>query len=217
MNDLHLLREAVAQGNAEAATTAVERLLTGGTEAAPILREALLPAMETVGDRFSAGECFLPEMLVAAHVVQACVSLLEPHLAADPPPPVGTVVLGTVAGDIHDIGKGIVSITLRGSGFEVIDLGVDVAPERFVEALRETEAPILALSALLSTTVPAMRDVVDALTSVGLRERTIVLVGGAPVTAEHARELGADGYAPDAATAARLARRLMIGRAVVAS
>jgi corrinoid protein of di/trimethylamine methyltransferase len=202
------IRVSVIEGNAKAAEAHVKQALDGGVQADVILNTALIPAMSEVGQKFEEGEYFVPEMLIAARAMQAGLKLLKPLLAASGAKPVGKVAIGTVKGDLHDIGKSLVAMMLEGAGFEIVDLGVDVAPEKFVEAVKNG-VNVVAMSALLTTTMPNMQTTIKALQEAGLRERTQVMVGGAPVTEAYARQIGADGYAPDASSAVRKARELL--------
>lgn len=204
------IRASVIEGNAKAAEALVKQALDGGVQADVILNTALIPAMTEVGQKFEEGEYFVPEMLIAARAMQAGLKLLKPLLAASGAKPVGKVAIGTVKGDLHDIGKSLVAMMLEGAGFEIVDLGVDVAPEKFVEAVKNG-VNVVAMSALLTTTMPNMQNTIKALQEAGLRERTRVMVGGAPVTEAYARQIGADGYAPDASSAVRKARELSGG------
>jgi len=206
---LEELMASVIEGRADPACVALVRALGAGTEAEAVLQGALIPAMDEVGQRYEAGEYFLPEMMVAAQAMKACMEILRPALARRMVRAAGRVVLGTVQGDLHDIGKTLVGMMLEGAGFEVVDLGVDVSPRRFVEAAREADADLLGMSALISTTMPTMGVVMDELRRAGLREQLKVLVGGAPVTPTFAAQIGADGYAPDAASASRRAREIV--------
>lgn len=185
----------------------VETELSGGTPVDDILNDGLIAAMDEVGRRFSDGELFVPEMLMAAQAMKAGLEVLKPHLAAGASRSRGTVVIGTVKGDLHDIGKNLVAMMMEGGGFTVVDLGVDVDAERFVRAARENEAQVVALSALLTTTMPSMAATVKAVKEAGLSARTIV--GGAPVTQDYADKIGADGYSGDAPGAVELVRRLV--------
>lgn len=200
---------AILEGDQAAAREAVQRALEQNIEAEIILKQAMMPAMEQVGRLFEEGEYFVPEMLVAARAMQAGLSLLKPKLVQADVTPTGKVVAGTVKGDLHDIGKNLVCMMLEGAAFEIIDLGTDVPPERFVEAVKSSGAQLVALSALLTTTMPNMKNTIEALQQAGLRERVKVMVGGAPVTETFARQIGADGYAPDASRAVLLAKSLM--------
>lgn len=201
--------QAILEGDQAAAREAVQRALEQNIEAEIILKQAMMPAMEQVGRLFEEGEYFVPEMLVAARAMQAGLSLLKPKLVQAEVTPTGKVVAGTVKGDLHDIGKNLVCMMLEGAAFEIVDLGTDVPPERFVEAVQSSGAQLVALSALLTTTMPNMKNTIDALQQAGLRERVKVMVGGAPVTETFARQIGADGYAPDASRAVVLAKSLM--------
>jgi len=196
----------VIVGDAEGVKTLTARAVQEGFTAAELLNDALIPAMTEVGQRFERQEYFVPEMLIAARAMKAGVEILRPYLVEAGVKPIGTVVIGTVAGDLHDIGKNLVSMMLEGTGFRVIDLGVDVPAEKFVQAVRENNPQIVGMSALLTTTMMAMKATIEALRKAGLRERVKVMVGGAPVTQRFADEIGADLYAPDASSAARTAK-----------
>ena len=202
------LRAAVIGGDDLTARAATEELLGAGHDAQALIRGALTPAMDEVGRRFEAGEFFLPEVLVAARAMKAAQELIQPILAQSKTPPRGRVVLGTVAGDLHDIGKNLVAAMLGGAGFEITDLGADVSPDRFVAAVGAARPQIVGLSALLTTTMPAMQQIIEALEEQNLRADVKVMVGGAPLTGVFATEIGADGYAPTAAAAVHLAREL---------
>jgi len=206
---LSSIYQAILEGDQMAAREAVQRALEQDVEAEIILKQAMMPAMEQVGLLFEEGEYFVPEMLVAARAMQAGLSLLKPKLVQADVTPTGKVVAGTVKGDLHDIGKNLVCMMLEGAAFEIIDLGTDVPPERFVEAVRSSGAQLVALSALLTTTMPNMKNTIEALQQAGLRGQVKVMVGGAPVTETFARQIGADGYAPDASRAVLLAKSLM--------
>jgi 5-methyltetrahydrofolate--homocysteine methyltransferase len=203
------IREAVVNGEQDAAAKLVAQALDAGCQPDKVLNEGLVAAMAEVGARFECGEYFVSDMLVSARAMKAGMACLHPYLAASDVPPVGRVVIGTVQGDLHDVGKNLVAVMLQGAGFEVIDLGVDVAAQRFVQAARERGADLVALSALLTTTMPSMQAVVKALQDACLRGRVKVLIGGAPITQAYADHIGADGFAPDAAAAAARARQLL--------
>jgi corrinoid protein of di/trimethylamine methyltransferase len=203
------LRQAVIDGQAAAAAAATERALAAGLPPRTLVDEALIPAMDEAGRLFECGEFFVPELLVAARALKASQALISPLLAGSPAATAGRIAIGTVKGDMHDIGKNLVVALLQGGGFEVIDLGADVAPERFVAAVAEDRADIIGLSALLTTTMLQMKSTVQALERAGVRGAVKVIVGGAPVTQRFADEIGADGYADNAAAAVTLARRLM--------
>ena len=202
------LREAVIDGQAKLAVAAATQGLEQGIPAEVLLQDGLIAAMREVGRLFEENEIYVPEMLVAARAMNATVALLQPRLIEHAVQSSGTVAIGTVQGDLHDIGKNLVAMMLKGSGFEVIDLGTDVAPERFIDAIR-AGADVVAMSALLTTTMTSMQDVVEAITVAGLRDRVRIIVGGAPITAKYAAEIGADGYAPDASKAVRKVRELL--------
>jgi 5-methyltetrahydrofolate--homocysteine methyltransferase len=200
---------AILDGEQAAVIENVPAALEAGLSPETILKEGLVAAMTEVGRRFEAGEYFVPEMLAAARAMQGGLKLLEPRLVQAGVRAAGKVLLGTVAGDMHDIGKTLVGMMLEGAGFEVVDLGTDVKPEAFAAAVRAHQPDILGLSSLLTTTMPGMIFTVQALTEAGLREQVKVMVGGAPVTAAFAQTIGADGYAPDASAAVKLARSLV--------
>ena len=206
---LEAIYEAVLDGDATATEAKVTAALEAGVSAADILNNACIAAMREVGRLFEEGEKFVPEMLISARAMKAGVNLLKPHLTQEDISVVGKVVVGTVQGDLHDIGKNLVHMMLEGTGFEVVDLGTDVAPEKFVGAVQEHEPDIVGMSALLTTTMPAMKATIEALSEAGLRDRVKVLIGGAPVTQGFADEIGADGFAPDASSATRKAKELV--------
>jgi len=203
------LAERLYAGDAKGVAELAQRALDAKLDAQAILQGALLPGMERVGRDFKAGELFIPEIIVAARAMHVGVDVLRPHLVASDLQGQGKVVLGTVKGDLHDIGKKLVGIMLQGAGFTVVDLGHDVAPERFVQAVRDEQPLLLGLSALLSTTMPMMKATMDALVGAGLAGAVKVMVGGAPVTQAWADEIGAHGYAPDAVSAVERARELV--------
>ena len=203
------IRESLIDGDMNAVTDGVNKALEEGIGAGDILSKALISGMTEVGQLFEDGEFFVPEMLIAARAMQAGVGILKPRLVAEDIKPLGKIVIGTVKGDLHDIGKNLVGMMLEGVGFEVIDLGTDVTPEQFVEAVKENEAGFVGMSALLTTTMPAMKSCVEALKEAGVREKVSVLIGGAPVTQNYADEIGADIYAPDGPSAARKAKEVV--------
>ena len=207
--DLSVIKQRVIEGDAKGTAAGIQEALGANVAALTILKEALIPGMEEVGNRFSCGEYFVPELLLAARAMSAALEVLRPLLVGSGYEPAGTVVMGTVQGDLHDIGKKLVSIMLEGSGFEVVDLGADVPPQRFVEAVKESGARLVGLSALLTTTLPAMEATIRALHEARPAGDVHVMVGGAPVTDAFARRIGADGYGADAAAAVALARRLL--------
>ena len=199
-------------GNAPAVKDLTNEGLAMGMNPETLLYDALIPSLEEVGARFERGDFFVPEMLIAARAMQGALDILRPLLAETGAKPIGTFVMGTVKGDVHDIGKNLVNIMLEGAGFTVYDLGVNVAPEKFVEQVQEHEPDIVGFSAFLTTTMPMFKANINALEKSGLRDRVIVMVGGAPVTQEYADAVGADGYAADASTAVRLAKALIENR-----
>jgi 5-methyltetrahydrofolate--homocysteine methyltransferase len=205
---LESIYDAVLNGNAPAAQAETQAALDAGTSAEVILNQACIPAMTEVGRLFEIGEKFVPEMLISARAMSAATTILKPLLAEEGVEQIGTVVIGTVAGDLHDIGKNLVGMMLEGAGFELDDLGVDASPEKFVQAVRDGSVAI-ALSALLTTTMPSMKTTIDALVEAGIRDDVKVMIGGAPVTQAYADQIGADGYAPDASSAARKAKELL--------
>lgn len=209
MPNLQALHDAVLNGDAKTAKATTEAALAAGHEPLKLVQEYMMPAMTEVGRRFECNEYFVPELLLAARAMKAALELVRPLLAAQGNQPTGRVALGTVKGDMHDIGKNLVAAMLEGGGYEVIDLGVNVSPEQFVAAVRDKGAQIVALSALLTTTMPSMKATVDALKDAGVRDRVKVIVGGAPVTQKYATEIGADGFSESAAGAASLAKQVM--------
>jgi len=209
MADLKALAEAIISGNQEEARRLTQQALDEGVPAEQVLNEGLIAGMQVVGEKFKRNEFYVPEVLIAARAMKAAMELLRPLLAQTDAVTRGTVVIGTVRGDLHDIGKNLVAMMLEGGGFRVVDLGVDVAPEKFAEAVQAENAQIVGLSALLTTTMPAMKDTIEALEQAGVRDKVKVIIGGAPVTQEYADEIGADGYAPDAASAVDKAKELL--------
>ena len=207
MTELKDLYDAVLNGDAKMAKSATEQALAAGVEPLKLVQELMMPAMAEVGRRFECNDYFVPELLIAARAMKASLELIRPLLTARGDQPAGRVAIGTVKGDLHDIGKNLVAALLEGGGFEVVDLGVDVAPEKFVAAVKEKNINIVALSALLTTTMPSMKVTIDALKQAGLRNQVKVMIGGAPVTQKYADEIGADGYSDNAAAAVALARK----------
>jgi 5-methyltetrahydrofolate--homocysteine methyltransferase len=206
---LKTLAEKLYAGNFRETPELTQRALDEGLKPVQILQDSLIAGMDAVGRDFKAGELFVPEVLVAAKAMHAAMDVLRPLLVGEDVPTLGKSVIGTVQGDLHDIGKNLVGMMLEGAGFEVVDLGTDIAPQAFVEAVKAHQPNLLGMSALLTTTMPAMKHTIDALTEAGLRDQVRVMVGGAPVTATFARDIGADGYAPDAAAAVDMARSLV--------
>jgi 5-methyltetrahydrofolate--homocysteine methyltransferase len=206
MNAKSPLYQAVLEGKAPLAKELAQQAVVEGADPKTLLDESMIPAMDEVGRLFEAGEYFVPELLISARAMRAALEVIKPLLTETGAKPVGSVVIGTVKGDLHDIGKNLVAAMLEGGGFEIIDLGVDTEPSKFVQAVRERGVQVVALSALLTTTMPAMKKVIEELEAAGLRSHAKVMVGGAPVTERFAREIGADGYCPSAAGAVVMAR-----------
>jgi 5-methyltetrahydrofolate--homocysteine methyltransferase len=206
---LEEIREGIMDGDMQLVQDKVNEALASDVEAPVILRQGLIPAMAEVGRLFEAGEYFVPEVLIAARAMKAGLTILKPKLVEADIEPVGTVAAGTVKGDLHDIGKNLVCMMLEGAGFEIMDLGTDVSPESFVDAVKSEGVDVVAMSALLTTTMPNMKTTLDALEEAGVRDKVRVMVGGAPVTQAYADEIGADGYAADASRAATLAKDLV--------
>ena len=203
------LYSAIIDGDAPSAVAEVEQMLAAGTAPQQLMEQHLIPAMSEVGHRFETNEFFVPELLIAARAMQGTMKILNPLMAAAGTQKVGRVVIGTVQGDLHDIGKNLVAAMLEGGGFEVEDLGVDVSPEAFIAAAKEKEGTVIALSALLTTTMPQMKKVVELAVSEGLKGKAKIMIGGAPVTSEYAKEIGADGYSENASAAVTLAKELV--------
>ena len=206
MPDLKQLYDAVVGGDAKATGALTQEALTEGIDPLELVNGYMVPAMSEVGRRFECNEYFVPELLISARAMKAALELIRPLLTARGDKPAGRVAIGTVKGDLHDIGKNLVASLLEGGGFEMIDLGVNVAPERFIAAVKEKQANIIAMSALLTTTMPAMKTTIDALKQAGVRSQVTVFIGGAPITQKYAEEIGADGYAENAVGAVALAK-----------
>ncbi|MCS7238051.1 MAG: corrinoid protein [Thermoguttaceae bacterium] len=209
MGDYSDLYQAILEGNAKKAKEATERALAEGADPNELIDRYMIPAMDEVGRRFECQEYFVPELLIAARAMETALQILTPRLAEGGGRKAGKVIIGTVKGDIHDIGKNLVASMLKGGGFEVLDLGVDVPAEKFVEAVGNQENVIVAMSALLTTTMGYMREVINALKKAGIRDRVKVMIGGAPISQRFADEIGADGYSENASGAVVLARRLL--------
>jgi len=209
MEVLRRLSEELQQGNFDQMPDLTRQALRQGVEPGRILNEALVAGMDVVGNKFRRDEIFLPEVLISAKAMQASMDILRPFLAGSGVKMAGKVVLGTVKGDIHDIGKNLVGMLLEGAGYEVINLGTDVSAERFVQSVKANQPNLVGLSALLTTTMLGMKDVIQSLVEAGVRDKIKVVVGGAPVTEDFARHVGADGYAPDAARAVDKVRELI--------
>ncbi len=209
MADLSELYEAVLTGDAKAAAAITRQALEAGADPVEIVDKHMIPAMDEAGRRFECEDYFVPELLLAARAMKGSLELIRPLLAARGSEPAGRVVIGTVKGDLHDIGKNLVASMLEGGGFQVIDLGTDVSPEKFVATVREQKPNLVCLSTLLTVTMPAMKTTIEALTNAGLRSSVRVVVGGAPITERWALDIGADAYGANAASAVPLARKLI--------
>ncbi|NLB72896.1 MAG: cobalamin-binding protein [Firmicutes bacterium] len=209
MFDFGEIRQALESGNAQAVKKLVEAALGQDVSAETILNEGLIGAMSQVGEKFKKNEVYVPEVLVAARAMYAGLDVLRPILVETGTKAVGKLVIGTVKGDLHDIGKNLVRMMFEGAGFQVIDLGIDVPESKFIDAVRTEEPDLLGMSTLLTTTMPAMKATIEALKVAGLRDKVKVIVGGAPVTQNFADAIGADGYAPDASSAVELAKDLI--------
>ncbi|MGA2864297.1 MAG: corrinoid protein [Verrucomicrobiota bacterium] len=207
MPELKQLYDAVVRGDAKATQALTQEALAEGVDPLELVNQYMVPAMDEVGRRFECNEYFVPELLISARAMKAALELLRPLLTARGDQPQGRVAIGTVKGDLHDIGKNLVASLLEGGGFEVIDLGVNVAPEKFIATINEKQANIIAMSALLTTTMPAMKTTIDVLKQAGVRDKVKVLIGGAPITQKYADEIGADGYSESAVGAVALAKK----------
>lgn len=207
------LYDAILNGNAKKAHAATEAELAAGVDPMQLIAESMVPAMDEVGKLFEAEEYFVPELLLAGRAMKSAMELIKPLLVASGQKMAVRVIIGTVKGDLHDIGKNIVASMLEGNGFEVVDLGTDVSPESFVAAVKERHPHIVCMSALLTVTMPAMKTTIDALNSAGVRTQVKVLIGGAPVTSQYAKEIGADGYSENASGAVTLVKDIIAGRA----
>ncbi|MCA9916462.1 MAG: corrinoid protein [Anaerolineales bacterium] len=206
---LETIYDAVLNGNMKGAKSETQAAVDEGIAAADILHKACIPAMTEVGRQFEIGERFVPEMLIAARAMQGALEILRPLLVEEEVETIGTIVIGTVAGDLHDIGKNLVSMMLEGAGFEVIDLGNDVSPDKFVAAIEEHHPDVIGMSALLTTTMASIAKTMDALNKAEVRDQVKVVIGGAPVTQEFANKVGADGFAADAGSAPRVVKALL--------
>jgi 5-methyltetrahydrofolate--homocysteine methyltransferase len=206
MSKLDVVYQAILDGDQNSVSEGVQNALDASLAPEVILNEGMIAAMQEVGKLFEEGEYFVPEMLIAARAMQAGLIILRPLLLDAGVEPVGKIVLGTVQGDLHDIGKNLVAMMMEGAGFAVVDLGVDVSPEAFVDAVKEHQPEVVGMSALLTTTMPSMEATIKALEKAGVRNQVKILVGGAPLTQDYADKIGADGYSPDASRAANLAK-----------
>lgn len=209
MQDLKPLYDAIVTGDAKTAKSFTENALAAKVEPIKLVNEAMIPAMDEVGRRFGCNEYFVPELLLAARAMKGALELIRPLLVASGVEPVGRVAIGTVKGDLHDIGKNLVAAMLEGGGFEVIDLGVNVPPEKFMDAVKDKRVNLIAMSALLTTTMPAMKTTIDAFKNAGMRDQVKFLIGGAPITQKFADDIGADGYSDTAVGAVSLAKKAL--------
>jgi corrinoid protein of di/trimethylamine methyltransferase len=209
VTDPQRLYQAILDGDQKTSIAVTREALAEGVAPLELITTYMIPAMDEVGRRFECQDYFVPELLLSGRAMKGALELLRPLLAASGVQPAGRVVIGTVKGDLHDIGKNLVASMLEGGGFEVVDLGADVSPERFIEAVRERNANIVCLSALLTVTMPSMKTTIQALDQAGLRDKVRIMVGGAPVTSQYAQSIGADGYSENAAGAVALARNLL--------
>ena len=207
--DLQELADNIIKGKKNPAVELTKQAIEEGVHPQAIISNGLIAGMAVVGERFKKNEFYVPEVLIAARAMKECMAVLKPLLADSGVKPIGTVVIGTVKGDLHDIGKNLVAMMLQGNGFEVVDMGVDVSAEKFVDAVKQHNPDAVALSALLTTTMPSMKEIIDGLEAAGLRGKVKVMIGGAPVTQKFADEIGADGYSPDAASAVDTAKELI--------
>ena len=209
MATLNDLAQSVITGNIDQVRDQVKAFISNGTDPLTIINEGLIAGMNVVGARFKAGDMYVPEVLMSARTMAAGVELVKPLIAEKDIKSQGKVVIGTVKADLHDIGKNLVSMMMQSGGLEVIDIGIDAAPEKFIEAVREHKPDIVGMSALLTTTMPAMQETIELLIEEGIRDKVKVIIGGAPISQEFANSIGADGYAPDAATATDLCKEFI--------
>lgn len=209
MADFAAMQEAVINGKKEDAMQLTESALAEGVAAASIVNQGLVPGMLVVGEKFKNNEFYVPEVLIAARAMKAAMELVQPHLKEGDVTPLATVAIGTVQGDLHDIGKNLVAMMLEGADFKIVDLGVDVSPEKFIDAVQNQGASVVALSALLTTTMPSIGKTIQALEASGLRSDVKVIIGGAPVTDAYRQEIGADAYSPDAGSAVEVLKALV--------
>jgi len=209
MEDLQKLYDAILTGNAKVSKEVTQQALAAGADPQDLVQKYMIPAMDEVGRRYEANEYFVPELLISARAMKASLEFIRPLLAARGSEPVGRVVIGTVKGDLHDIGKNLVIALLEGAGYEVLDLGVNVQPGQFVRKIQEKKPQIVAMSALLTTTMPAMRTTIEAIKKAGIRDGVKIIIGGAPISQKYAEEIGADGYSETAGAAVALAKQMM--------
>ncbi len=208
MSDLNKLRESLLAGDAKTVVAITNEALGEGIKPDDLLNKHMIPALDEAGRKFEANELFVPELLLIGRAMKQALEIVRPLLASTGAKPTGRVAIGTVKGDLHDIGKNLVASMLEGGGFEVVDLGVDVSPEKFIGAVKDKNVNLIALSALLTTTMPSIKLVIDQLKAAGLRDKVKVIIGGAPVTQEFADQIGADGYSDNANGAVTIARKL---------
>ena len=209
MINLQEIADNLIKGQAKKVTELVTAAIDEGIEPANILNEGLIAGMSVVGQKFKACEFYVPEVLIAARAMKGAMEILKPKLLESGVKPIAKIAIGTVNGDLHDIGKNLVSMMLQGAGFEIIDLGVSVTPEKFIETIKTEDVSIVGMSALLTTTMPAMKATIDAMKNAGVRDKVKVIIGGAPVTQAYSDEISADGYSSDAASAVELSKRLL--------
>lgn len=209
MFDYGELATALINGKAPVVKELTDKALSEGEKPQDVLNKGLVAGMSVVGEKFKNNEFYVPEVLIAARAMKGAMEVLRPRLAETGVEPVARIAIGTVQGDLHDIGKNLVAMMLEGAGFDVLDMGVDVKPEKFIETIKDTGVKVLGLSALLTTTMPAMKDTIQALQEAGIRNNVKIIIGGAPVTQNFANEIGADGYAPDAASAVDTAKQML--------
>lgn len=208
MSEFNKMSEMVIAGDFSSVKTLTQKMIDDNVDPVSIINDGLMPGMNVVGVRFKAGDMFVPEVMMSAKAMAAGIELVKPLIAESNMPTAGKVVIGTVKGDLHDIGKKLVNMMLESAGFQIVDLGVDIAPAKFVEAVKEHKPQVIGMSALLTTTMLSMKDTIDALKEEGLRDSVKIIIGGAPVTQSFAEQIGADGYAPDAAAATDLCKQL---------
>lgn len=209
MSQFQPIAEAVIKGKAPEVTRLVNEALASGVKPVDIINQGLISGMQVIADRFKKNEIYVPEVLIAARAMNAGLAIVKPLIADTEMKPIAKIVLGTVKGDLHDIGKKLVAMMLEGAGFDVVDLGIDVSPEKFVAAVQEHQPQLVGMSALLTTTMPSMAQTVKLLQESGLRNQVKVMIGGAPITDAYAKEIGADGYSPDAGSAVDVAKALV--------
>jgi corrinoid protein of di/trimethylamine methyltransferase len=209
MENLQDLYNSILNGNAKVAKKVTEDALAAGVDPQDLVHKYLIPAMDHMGKRFEVQDCFVPELLISARAMKASLELIRPLLAARGTEPIGRVAIGTIKGDLHDIGKNLVGAMLEGGGFEVVDLGTDVSPEKFVQTVEEKNVQIVGMSALLTTTMINMQSVIDAFKGAGIRDKVKIIIGGAPITQQYADKIGADGFSNTAVGAVALSRKLL--------